>query len=103
MKAIFSVESIDEFLTVTDRPKFRKYFKKKDAQQLIELFDVYGEMVHVKSSIAICRDPKDNFLLSLSRDSKANYLITGDSDLLALRQFEGTKILTMTEFLKKKD
>ena len=103
MKAIFSVESNDEFLTVTDRPKFRKYFKKKDAQQLIELFDVYGEMVHVKSSVAICRDPKDNFLLSLSRDSKANYLITGDGDLLALRQFEGTKILTMTEFLKKKD
>jgi len=31
-------------------------------------------------------------------DSKANYLITGDQDLLALKNFGKTKILTISEF-----
>ena len=101
VKLIFSVDSMDEFLTVTDRPKFRKYFTKKDLEGLVELFDVYGEIIAVKSTVDICRDPKDNFLLSLSVDSRANFLITGDSDLLVLKEFEDTKILTMTEYLKK--
>ena len=102
IKVIFSVELIDEFLTVADRPKFRKYFEKRDTEQLIEMFDVYGEIIQVNSHIDICRDLKDNFLLSLSKDSRANYLITGDSDLLDLREFQGTEILRMSDFLKKK-
>ena len=101
VKLVFSVESMDEFLTVTDRPKFRKYFHKTDVEQLIELFDVYGEIIPVKSTVKICRDPKDNFLLSLSKDSQADYLITGDSALLELLEFEGTRILTITDYLKK--
>ena len=98
--AVFSDELIKEFVAVTNRPKFRKYFHKEDGIKLLELFDVYGKIVHVKSSVSICRDKKDNFLLSLARDSKADYLITGDDDLLAMVQFEGTRIVTMTEFLR---
>lgn len=30
----------------------------------------------------LCRDPKDNFLLSIAKDGNANYLLTGDNDLL---------------------
>ena len=99
-KLIFSVDSMDEFLSVTDRPKFKKYFRKEDLEQLIEFFDVYGEIIAVRSTVYICRDPKDNFLLSLCKASKAKYLITGDSDLLVLKQFDETKILTMAQYLK---
>lgn len=98
---VFSVELIDEFLTVADRPKFRKYFAKRDFEQLIELFDIYGEMSQVNSQIDICRDRKDNFLLSLAKDSKADYLITGDSDLLELQEFQVTRILKMSDYLKR--
>ncbi|MEK6781698.1 MAG: putative toxin-antitoxin system toxin component, PIN family [Bacteroidota bacterium] len=101
IRIFFSLESIDEFLTVADRPKFRRYFSKADIEQLIDIFDVYGEVVEVKSKVEVCRDHKDNFLLSLSRDSQANYLITGDKDLLDLKTFEGTKIIKMSDYLKK--
>jgi uncharacterized protein len=40
----------------------------------------------------ICRDPKDNMFLELAREVKADYIITGDKDLLVLDEFEGTKI-----------
>jgi uncharacterized protein len=103
IKIIFSVELIEEFLSVADRPKFRKYFSKIDIERLIELFDYYGEIIRVDSEITICRDKKDNFLLSLCKDSKADYLITGDQDLLELMEFEGSRIIKMTDFLKKRD
>jgi uncharacterized protein len=45
------------------------------------------------------RDKKDNYLLALSKASKADYLITGDKDLLMLKVFRGTGIVKMSEFL----
>lgn len=57
-------------------------------------------MVDVVSKVNVCRDWKDNFLLALSKDAKADYLISGDKDLLDLRKFGKTKILTLTEFLE---
>jgi putative PIN family toxin of toxin-antitoxin system len=101
IKILFSSESMEEFLAVADRPKFKKYFDKEDIEQLIDLFDVYGEIVDVKSNIEICRDAKDNFLLSLSKDGKANLLITGDNDLLELKKFGKTKILKISDYLKR--
>ncbi len=101
IKILFSLESMEEFLIVADRSKFKKYFDKEDIEQLIDLFDVYGEIVDVKSNIEICRDAKDNFLLSLSKDGKANFLITGDNDLLELKKLGKTKIIKVSDYLKR--
>jgi len=95
---VFSQELIDEFIAVSKRPKFAKYFSSDDVVRLLELFDTYGILIEVKSKINVCRDLKDNFLLSLSIDGKADYLITGDNDLLWLESFGNTKILTITDF-----
>ena len=61
----------------------------------MEFFDCYGIFVEVNSNVKICRDPKDDFLLSLALDSKAEYLITGDKDLLELEKVGTTKIITL--------
>jgi uncharacterized protein len=55
----------------------------------------------VESKINECRDPKDNFLLSLSIDGKADFLVTGDSDLLVLRKIENTQIVSWAEFISQ--
>ena len=47
-----------------------------------------------------CRDIKDNYLLALSKDSNADYLITGDKDLLDLNKFENTEIVTLPQFIE---
>jgi len=97
---IFSNELIEEFIDVVSRPKFKKYFSKKDIVKILEYFDQFGELIKVKSNLQICRDKKDNFLLNLSVDSNANYLITGDSDLLILKNIKKTKIITIADFMK---
>lgn len=61
----------------------------------------FGEFIEVTSQIEICRDPDDNFLLALAKDSKVKYLVTGDEDLLILEKFEETRIVTVTDFLKE--
>jgi len=59
---------------------------------------VYGETIAVTSIVTECRDEKDNFLLALARDGKADFLVTGDDDLLILGKFEGTEILKYSDF-----
>ena len=45
-----------------------------------------------------CRDKKDNIILSLAETSKANYIITGDDDLLVLKEYKTTLIITPRRF-----
>ncbi len=100
IKLIFSNESIEEFLTVAKRPKFHKHFSDSDLKELLQLFDKYGKLVEVNIQIEECRDYKDNFLLSLAVESKADYLVSGDSDLLILKNIKKTKIVSWTDFTK---
>lgn len=93
----FSEELIAEFITVSQREKFSKFFLKKDVEKLIELFSAFGILYKTRSKITDCRDSKDNFLLNLAIDSKADLLATGDKDLLILKQIGKTRIITLHE------
>jgi putative PIN family toxin of toxin-antitoxin system len=97
---IFSQELLEEFLEVVKRPKFRRYFAQTDIEELLETIDEYGEFIVVKSKIEICRDAKDNFLLSLAVDGKADFLLTGDQDLLIIEKIGKTNIKTISSFFK---
>ncbi len=97
---LFSEELLEEFVEVAGRAKFRKYFSVGNIEELLSLFDEFGEMVDVSSQVNLCRDPKDNFLLELAKDGNADFLVTGDKDLLVLNPFRGgVKIITPREFL----
>ena len=95
---LFSQELLDEFIEVAQRPKFRKYFSLADLQELLQQLHTKAEFVQVASTADDCRDPKDNFLLALAADGKATHLITGDKDLLDLKRFGKTIILTIAEY-----
>ena len=96
---IFSAELVDEIVEVTQRIKFRKYFKLDDVESLLIKIKSRSVFIEVTSGVNRCRDPKDNFLLSLALDGFATHLLTGDKDLLILKNFGQTKILKITEDL----
>jgi len=98
---LFSDELMTEFIDVTGREKLKAYFTKENIVSLIDLIEEYGEIVNVKTIVDICRDKEDNFLLSLAKDGKADYLITGDKDLLVIENFGKTQIISLSDFLKK--
>lgn len=97
---VFSQELLDEFLEVARRPKFRKFFSVSDIEEILETIDEYADFIKVQTKIEVCRDTKDNFLLSLSVDGDADFLITGDKDLLDLIKFGNTTIITISDFLQ---
>ena len=95
---LVSIELLEECIEVARRPKFRRFFSEEDLAILLKLIEKNAEIITVKSLIKACRDPKDDFLLSLALDGKATHLITGDKDLLAIRKFKNTQILTIQDF-----
>jgi len=100
-RVLFSSELVDELKVTIAKPKLKKYFSENALDEMLDVFDPFIDFIVVKSRIQICRDPKDDFLLSLAKDSKANYLLTSDKDLLELINLGKTKITTITDFINK--
>lgn len=99
---LFSEEILDEFLTVATRRKFRKYFLDDDLKELLKQINTKAEFIQVTSEVNICRDPKDNFLLSLAIDGGATHLLSGDKDLTSIQKHGKTTILTFSNYSLKK-
>ena len=101
LKLLFSSQLIEEFIEVAQRPKFKKYFSSADLEEVLIQMKEHGEFINVTSSVNICRDPKDNFLLSLAKDGNASHLITGDKDLLDLKRFGRTQIINLKKYVSE--
>lgn len=101
VKIIISEQLIRELKLVTSRTKLKKYFEEDKVSDLLSLLDIIAEKIRIRKIDPICRDPKDDFLLALAKESKANYLITGDKDLLHIKIYGRTKIVTAREFKEK--
>ncbi len=101
IELVLSEQLRTELIEVTGRKKFRKYFCEKKVNELLKLMDFLGTNYDVSEHPKVCRDPKDNFLLGLIKTSKANYLVTGDQDLLELNPYEGTEIIEPNQLLAK--
>ena len=91
-------EQLAELKEVLYRPKMERYFSAYQIKGIFELLADFAQFVKIHSKIDICRDAKDNYLLALSVDSGANFLITGDKDLLSIKQIENTAIISFKDF-----
>ena len=98
IKIITTEQLLKEIKEVTSRERLKKYFPHESVTELLELLETIAEKVEIKSTHFINRDPKDNFLLDLIDFSKADYLVTGDKDLLVLNPFKSATILTPANF-----
>lgn len=95
---IYSDQLILEIDLVTKRTSLKKYFLKDDVEDLLGFIKQIGFYTKITSKVSRCRDEKDDFLLALSQDSNATYLVTGDKDLLSLKLHKHTKIINYKEF-----
>ncbi len=98
LEVIISDEQLDEITTVLRRPKFRKHFTTDDIKEFLSLLYKSAQVVAVHHTIKDCRDEKDNFLLETAIRGKADYIVTGDKDLLILNPYRGKEIIGFREF-----
>lgn len=88
--------SLDELVTVASRKKFAKRISNKQISLLLG-FILKESLFYPLSDIPQRRrDPKDDFLLELAVTSCADYLLTGDSDLLGIKKIGTCQITTVS-------
>jgi putative PIN family toxin of toxin-antitoxin system len=97
---LFSLQLLTEFINVATLTKFRKYFSEEDMDALLAKMKKHAKIIQPTTVVTHCRDPKDNFLLELAIDGKAHFLLTGDNDLLVLKQIGKTSILQIQDFFR---
>lgn len=100
-KLVISDELLKELAYVLARP--RLHISAADIKELFRLIKMRAVRVNLGPEIiTICRDhPKDNFILQLAVESKADFIVTGDKDLLVLSPFRGIAIIKLKEFNTK--
>ena len=87
-----------ELADVLNRPRIRKYISEVQAETFLDLLCEIALMVEPVQGPTICRDPKDDYLLYMAIAAQADYLVSGDNDLLTLDYIVDTKIITYTDF-----
>jgi uncharacterized protein len=96
----------EEYWRVLPRRTFAEKYglTPEDVADLLLLVDMSAHMVTPQIALPVSvRDSKDEMVLAAALGGKADYLITGDGDLLALRDdpsLEGLRIVTVREFLE---
>jgi putative PIN family toxin of toxin-antitoxin system len=95
---LYSEVTLLELNQVLNRKKFVKYFTVEEKQEFIVKLIESAELVMITESIDICRDPKDNKFLELAVSGEADFIISGDRDLLVLNPFRNIEIITANDF-----
>jgi putative PIN family toxin of toxin-antitoxin system len=49
----------------------------------------------------VTRDPKDDAVVACASEGKADYIVSGDQDLLVLGEYEGIRVVTPRQFVEK--
>ena len=95
-----SADQLDELMRATRYPKIRERLSPALAGRLINEVRDLAIMVTNLPVVTASPDPYDNYLLAMASAGAADFLLTGDKrDLLGLKLFEGTKIITVRDFL----
>lgn len=96
---LMSDEVQSEIENVISRPKLQKYITLERRTKFLSELSQQVERVTINQQIRACRDPKDDKFLDLAVCGEANYLITGDADLLDLHPFQNISIIKAASFL----
>jgi len=97
---LFSDATMTELTEVLSRPKFDQYSGIGERLLFLGQLRSTAEFVPITQLVRECRDPKDDKFLEVALNGRADLIITGDSDLLALHCWREITILTPAEYLK---
>lgn len=97
----FSHETFSELSEVINREKFDKFSPREKRKEFLETIRNISNLYEIIRKVEICRDPKDDKFLDVAIASYADYLITGDEDLLVLKSIGDTAIITPRAFIEK--
>ena len=98
---VLSNEILQELGEVMAYPKIRRYVNEEDIARFLRDIGSVTKIARIRSTFKVVKkDPQDDIILRTCYDSRARYVVSGDSHLLALRNYRGIKIVTIDEMLE---
>lgn len=97
---LLSLETLGELSEVLSRAKFDRYLTKEEREEFLIALVERAILVEVTEEVKACRDPKDDKFIELTVSGRADFLVTGDEDLLELNPFREVSILKPEELLQ---
>jgi len=92
-------ETIKELIVALQYPKFK--LSGAEQQAILNGYLVVAESVMLPSPLAVlasaCRDPKDEIFIHLALGANADFLVSGDNDLLSMRGQAPVPIISLQE------
>jgi len=99
---IVSAETLYELEDVLSRPKFDIYLPLQERLSFFHYLRQSSKFIESVTPLSVCRDPKDDKFLALALTGQADFILTGDQDLLALHPFRSIDIFNPRQYLDRK-
>jgi uncharacterized protein len=96
---LFSEATMSGLAQVLCRPKFDHYVSREERMLFLAELGGTANFVPIIQIVRECRDPKDDKFLEVALNGRADVIITGDADLLALHPWRGIAILSPADSL----
>ncbi|HVL22795.1 MAG TPA: putative toxin-antitoxin system toxin component, PIN family [Thermomicrobiales bacterium] len=100
---LFSDPTLREVLDKTlNKPSLRERLSHAEVDDLFDLLDETGEhLEEIREPFpALVRDRKDDYLVAHAVLAQADFLVSGDKDLLAIGEIEGVRIVSPADFVR---
>jgi uncharacterized protein len=98
---VASMATLGELTEKLLSPKFDAYISREQREALLLRLSPLVEIVTIVQTFHGSRDPKDDKFLDVAVNGRADVIVTGDGDLLALHPFRGIAILTPAAYLDR--
>lgn len=100
--SVTSLEILAEIREVLQRPKVRRYhgWTDEEIDAFVTFLYAESDVTEGKLTVNVARDPQDNKFLACASECNADYLVSGDDDLLQLEVFERTQIVRPRVFFE---
>ena len=102
-KLYITSEILKEVEEVIKRPKFNEVMRKANLtpDQIMQKIVFLSHLViSPKLNIKVCRDEKDNKFLECAESAKSDYIVSGDEDLLYLKEYKVIPIVRTSKILQ---
>ncbi len=100
---VTSLYLVEELAHVLSYPRIARRLRMRDEEVEALLAALLSQTVVVPGELRLpgtTRDSKDDAVVACAKEGEANYLISGDQDLLTLGEYEGIQVLTPRQYVQ---